>query len=273
MHEGSKVERAAVVSDVRGGEYFEALRGGARRARRARRRHRVLFLTADEEALLDRYKETRRRHPLAPEAASRDGHRARARAARAAPRARRPRDRHHRAEGRRRCAARSPTSSCRAQRAGRLAVTFQSFGFKHGPPRDADLAFDVRFLPNPHYEPDLRQLTGPTRGRRLRRPRRPARGVLRAPGAAARLPAAAVRGRGQGAPDRSRSAAPAGATARSRSPSTSRRATRERDDLFVDGRAPRRRQAAAPARGPVRSRGYAADRFRGLRESRPRSVD
>ena len=35
-----------------------------------------------------------------------------------------------------------------------------SFGFKHGPPREEDLAFDVRFLPNPHYEPDLRELTG-----------------------------------------------------------------------------------------------------------------
>ncbi|MGZ4298227.1 MAG: RapZ C-terminal domain-containing protein, partial [Solirubrobacteraceae bacterium] len=43
---------------------------------------------------------------------------------------------------------------------GRLAITFQSFGFKYGPSRDADLLFDVRFLPNPHYEPDLRPLTG-----------------------------------------------------------------------------------------------------------------
>src|SRR5262249_60377438 len=46
------------------------------------------------------------------------------------------------------------------QTAGRLAVTFMSFGFKHGPPREEDLAFDVRFLPNPHYEPELRELTG-----------------------------------------------------------------------------------------------------------------
>jgi UPF0042 nucleotide-binding protein len=46
------------------------------------------------------------------------------------------------------------------QSTGRLAVTFQSFGFKHGPPRDADLTFDVRFLPNPHYVPELRALTG-----------------------------------------------------------------------------------------------------------------
>jgi len=43
---------------------------------------------------------------------------------------------------------------------GRLAVTFLTFGFKHGTPRDADLTFDVRFLPNPHYEEHLRDLTG-----------------------------------------------------------------------------------------------------------------
>jgi UPF0042 nucleotide-binding protein len=46
------------------------------------------------------------------------------------------------------------------QKAGRVAVTFMSFGFKHGPPREEDLAFDVRFLANPHYEPELRELTG-----------------------------------------------------------------------------------------------------------------
>jgi len=43
---------------------------------------------------------------------------------------------------------------------GKLAVTFLTYGFKHGVPRDADLLFDVRFLPNPHYESDLRPLTG-----------------------------------------------------------------------------------------------------------------
>ena len=42
----------------------------------------------------------------------------------------------------------------------RLALTLLTFGFKHGPPRDADLMFDVRFLPNPHYREDLRPLTG-----------------------------------------------------------------------------------------------------------------
>ena len=43
---------------------------------------------------------------------------------------------------------------------GKLAVTVMSYGFKHGTPRDADLNFDVRFLPNPHYESELRPLTG-----------------------------------------------------------------------------------------------------------------
>ena len=48
-------------------------------------------------------------------------------------------------------------------RRGKLAVTFMTFGFKHGSPRDADLTFDVRFLPNPHYEAELREQTGSTR--------------------------------------------------------------------------------------------------------------
>ena len=120
----------------------------------------MLFLEADEETLLDRYKETRRRHPLAPEGARSDGHPRRARAARAAARARRRRDRHHRADRgvlRRRIAERD---AGRRDAAGKLAVTLLTFGFKNGPPRDADLRFDVRFLPNPHYVPELRPLTG-----------------------------------------------------------------------------------------------------------------
>ena len=50
-------------------------------------------------------------------------------------------------------------------RPGKLAVTFMTFGFKHGTPRDADLTFDVRFLPNPHYEAELREQTGLDAGR------------------------------------------------------------------------------------------------------------
>jgi RNase adapter protein RapZ len=159
MHEGSKVARAAVVSDVRGGSYFEGLASMLDDLRASGVKHRLLFLEADDQSLLTRYKETRRRHPLTPTGSVVEGI-----------------AREHRlleplrvradvvidttgltaAELRRKLADELlPTRT-----PGRLAVTFESFGFKYGPVRDPDLMFDVRFLPNPHYEPDLRPRTG-----------------------------------------------------------------------------------------------------------------
>jgi RNase adapter protein RapZ len=158
-HEGSKVEKAAVASDVRGGAYFDGLvrvlddldgRGVP---------YRLLYLEAADPVLINRFKETRRRHPLANggsvEAALRD-------------------ERELLAPLKERADVSIDTSDLSAARLrkvvadkmlprgkiGRLAVTFMTFGFKHGSPRDADLTFDVRFLPNPHYEADLRELTG-----------------------------------------------------------------------------------------------------------------
>src|SRR5438445_9002770 len=64
-HEGSKVERAAVVCDVRGGTYFEVMLRVLDQLEERGVNHRVLFLDASEEILLKRFKETRRRHPLA----------------------------------------------------------------------------------------------------------------------------------------------------------------------------------------------------------------
>src|SRR5262245_60543016 len=66
MHAGSKVELAAVVCDSRGGEYLASLAGVIDQLASSGVVHRVVFLEADEETLLTRYKETRRRHPLAP---------------------------------------------------------------------------------------------------------------------------------------------------------------------------------------------------------------
>src|SRR5947207_15910342 len=60
VHEGSKVERAAVVSDVRGGDYFEALRAVLEDLEALGLRHHVLFLEAEQQALVTRYKEPRR---------------------------------------------------------------------------------------------------------------------------------------------------------------------------------------------------------------------
>src|SRR5581483_2349362 len=73
MHEGSKVQRAAIVSDVRGGSYFEGLESILDDLRASGLAHRVLFLDADEQTLLTRYKETRRRHPLSPSGSVVDG--------------------------------------------------------------------------------------------------------------------------------------------------------------------------------------------------------
>src|SRR3954466_1494867 len=64
--EGSGVQKAAVVTDVRGGEYFDDLQAVLDELVAGGLEVKVVFLEADEEALLHRYKETRRRHPLAP---------------------------------------------------------------------------------------------------------------------------------------------------------------------------------------------------------------
>ena len=64
-HDGSKVERAAVASDVRGGEYFDGLVKVIDDLETRRVPYRVLYLEAGEETLINRFKETRRRHPLA----------------------------------------------------------------------------------------------------------------------------------------------------------------------------------------------------------------
>jgi UPF0042 nucleotide-binding protein len=159
VHEGSKVERAAVVSDVRGGVYFEALRAVVDDLDALGLSHHVLFLEAAEQTLVTRYKETRRRHPLAPEGSVAAGVAS---------------ERELLEPLRSRADLVIDTTSMSAamlrakiaeeflprKTAGRLALTFMSFGFKHGPPREEDLAFDVRFLDNPHYVPELRELTG-----------------------------------------------------------------------------------------------------------------
>jgi UPF0042 nucleotide-binding protein len=159
-HEGSGVERAAVVTDVRGGEYFDDLQAVLEELGESDLDLKVLFLEADEETLLHRYKETRRRHPLARDGRIVDG----VREERELLRPLRERadlvvDTTDLTGGalRRRIA----TELIGRERVGdQLALTLLTFGFKNGPPRDADLTLDVRFLPNPHYDDDLRPLTG-----------------------------------------------------------------------------------------------------------------
>ena len=158
-HPGQKVRRAAVVCDVRGGEFFEALNEVLDELPSSGLTHRVVFLDADDATLLTRYKETRRRHPLSPGGSVPVG----IGAERAVLQPLRERadlviDTSGLSAASLRRRVINELLPAVADRA--LAVTFSSFGFKHGPARDADLAFDVRFLPNPHYVDELRPLTG-----------------------------------------------------------------------------------------------------------------
>jgi UPF0042 nucleotide-binding protein len=158
-HEGSGVERAAIVSDVRGGDYFEELVQVLDDLEIEGLKPMVLFLEADEEVLLDRYKETRRRHPLAPEGRIVEGIRAeRALLAPLRERADKVMNTSELtgAELRRQI----KEELLGQEESGKLALTLLTFGFKNGPPRDADLTLDVRFLPNPYYDKDLRPMTG-----------------------------------------------------------------------------------------------------------------
>ena len=158
-HSGSNVRRAAVVSDVRGGAYFEGLIRVVDELRARGIPMRILFLEASPETLVTRYKETRRRHPMAVGGQVAEGIAT---------------EQGMLAPVRERADVAIDTSDLSAARlrrvvadkmlpgaeSGTLAVTFLSYGFKHGTPRDPDLAFDVRFLPNPHYIDELRPLTG-----------------------------------------------------------------------------------------------------------------
>ena len=84
------------------------------------------------------------------------------------------------------------------RRRGRLVLTYESFGFKHGLPVGADLVFDVRFLPNPHFVPELRPLTGRDRAVVAFLNRQAATGqLLRRLDRVPPVPAAAIRRRGQ----------------------------------------------------------------------------
>jgi UPF0042 nucleotide-binding protein len=158
-HQGSGVERAAVVSDVRGGDYFDDLLNVLDYLDVDGLAPKLLFLEADEQTLVDRYKETRRRHPLAPDGQVVDGIRAeRAMLAPLRERADVVMDTTGLSGGvlRRRIAE----EMLDAGEDQRMALTLLTFGFKNGPPREADLILDVRFLPNPHYEEELSPLTG-----------------------------------------------------------------------------------------------------------------
>src|SRR5213593_4300267 len=159
MRSEQPIQRVALGVDVREGAYLSRLLDTIRELRLRGHAVEVLFLEASEEALVRRYHETRRRHPLAGEGSVLDGIRAERKAL---SDLREVADRIvdttaltvHQLKDRLVELYVAPKA-----RTG-LAPTLVSFGFKHGVPFDADLVFDVRFLPNPHFVPALRSFDG-----------------------------------------------------------------------------------------------------------------
>ena len=154
--------KIAVAIDIRGGGGIESLPQQLDTLRAQKHDVQFLFLDSKTETLRKRYSETRRRHPLASddrtlsEAIAEE----RVRLARVAELG------HHidtsdlKPNALREWIRQFIAANSDGHEPQTLTLSFESFGFKHGLPLDAELVFDVRCLPNPHYEPDLRALTG-----------------------------------------------------------------------------------------------------------------
>jgi RNase adapter protein RapZ len=155
---GSSVDKLALVADVRGREFFSALVDTIRELQHGEADVRVLYLEADDDALVRRFEETRRRHPAAEDAGVLAGIR---------------RERAMLAELRGMADLIIDTTELNVHELrdrvsevladelpAPLRIEIVSFGFKRGTPRDVDLLFDVRFIPNPHWVEELRPYTG-----------------------------------------------------------------------------------------------------------------
>ena len=158
-------ERVAMVCDIRAGEQFDGLFQAMDTLKAMEFRYKVLFVDADTAAIIQRYKETRRSHPLLAETGSLSKAVERERAAMEPLRARADYII---------TTTTLPVRKLRGQvldmfaphrnTVSEMSISVTSFGFKYGIPLEADLVFDVRFLPNPFYVAELRPLTGLDKG-------------------------------------------------------------------------------------------------------------
>ena len=155
---GSDVTKIAAVADVRSGEFFAALQDALQAVRRNGIEPRIVFLEADEDAIVRRFEASRRPHPLQAERRLVDGIN---------------QEREMLRELRGSADLLIDTSELNVHQLRRrveeafasadteeVQVTVMSFGFKYGLPVDADLVVDCRFLPNPYWDLKLRPLTG-----------------------------------------------------------------------------------------------------------------
>lgn len=156
---GNKMNKVALVMDLRGREFFDHLfRALDDLAETDWVTPQILFLDADDSSLVRRYKETRRSHPLAPSGLPLEGIQL-------------ERELLEELKGRAQLIYNTSKLKPKELREkiiqefsvnnkSTFTVNVMSFGFKHGLPIDADLVFDVRFLPNPHYIEHMRPKTG-----------------------------------------------------------------------------------------------------------------
>lgn len=156
---GNKMNKVALVMDLRGREFFDHLfKALDDLAETSWVTPQILYLDADDSTLVRRYKETRRTHPLAPSGLPLEGIQL-------------ERELLEELKGRAQLIYNSSQMKPKELREKILTefsankqtiftVNVMSFGFKYGIPIDADLVFDVRFLPNPHYIESMRPKTG-----------------------------------------------------------------------------------------------------------------
>ena len=151
-------KQLAVVIDSRGGLPIEAVTDALTELEREGVQTRVVFLDADDDVIVTRYEENRRPHPLGLETIAESISAERDLLAELRAMADVVID----TSGLNVHELRERISSQFAEdeTARPMRVSIRSFGFKHGNPRDVDLLFDVRFLPNPHWVTELRDLTG-----------------------------------------------------------------------------------------------------------------
>jgi RNase adapter protein RapZ len=155
----SRIRRVAVVCDMRSMEFFGKLLEELDKLEDAGHPYRILYLEAAQKVLVNRFKTTRRRHPLCESGSVLEGIRAeRWGLATVRDRADLILDTSEMMPAQLREAIRRQFLSESLKDS--LSITVSSFGFKHGLPIDADIVMDVRFLPNPFYVPKLRHKNG-----------------------------------------------------------------------------------------------------------------
>lgn len=156
----SKIDKIALVMDIRGGKFFDDFFNSLNYLKDQGHEYEILFLEASDQVLIKRYKESRRQHPLAMEGRVLNGidsEKEKLKEVRSKA------DYIIDTTNLSNMELRNKITSIygdKDQIENKLMITVLSFGFKYGIPLDSDLVFDVRFLPNPYYIPELKQGSG-----------------------------------------------------------------------------------------------------------------